>query len=112
MELNSPQDDAELIANLEGPDFEDRLRADGIPLPSDISGADILRVVFQQIFQDLTEDDHDSLSNGAQFGLSPIRTLIQQLDRELPRGNRDPAFRDLLLSRVREWAASKRGQTP
>ncbi len=105
-----PSDVGEHIANREGPEFEARLRSNGISLPPTVTGADILRVVYQEILRDLTDNDYHSLSQGYHFGLSPIGSIIQQLDSELPGRSTDPKFRDSLLSRVREWAATKRGQ--
>ena len=106
--IEFPENAGEALASTAGPEFEARLRAAGIALPEGTSGADILRAVLQGRLQNLSEEESAFFTKGQQFGLSPIMEICRALQTELPGGTADPAFRELLLHRVKAWAATKR----
>ncbi len=106
--IDSPSDFGDSVATKGGPELEGRLRAAGVFLPTGVSGADLLRAVFQGMFQDPSEHRSAVLATGLQFGLTPIMEIIRTLEDELPGGMSDARFNDALLHKVRVWAATKR----
>ena len=106
--IDLPKDFADSVAARSGPEFEAHLRAAGLSLPAGVSAADLLRAVFEARFQTLGGEEAAFLARGQQLGLSPIVAILRALEAELPEGAADPSFKDLLLERVKAWAAIKR----
>jgi hypothetical protein len=99
----------ELVAK-SGAEFDARLRAAGVVLPTGPSATELLRVVLEERRAAGRSQTTDSQSTGLQFGLSEIVSIITSAAGELPNGKMDLGFKALVLRRVREWAAGKNFQ--
>jgi hypothetical protein len=106
--IDFPNGFGEAKASRGGPELEAWLSSVGISLPSGISGADLLHTVIQARSQNLSDEEAEFIAKGQQFALWAIVDILRTLETELPGGMADPSFKDLLLLRVKAWAATKR----
>jgi len=99
---------ARMLAARAGPELETILRANGLDLPVEVTGADIVFAFHEGWLTNLTDEDRAFLSRGVAVGLGPVADIIHALANELPDGMASATFKEQLLQRVRAWATAKR----